>query len=109
MSDPNEPVYYANKCTRHSGGFWYANASTDRRFVEIHYYPEPIVSVRVRERTEGDPPSNYWGWLATDEPGRYLFVWPSEGQLEMCFAYGSKAEADRGRGRKVNLIVEETP
>jgi hypothetical protein len=34
-------------------------------------------------------------------------VWPSEGQLEMCFPGGSQAEADRGLGRKVNLIVEE--
>lgn len=107
-TDPSSLVYYAHRFVRkHDGVVCYLTTSPDLRFVEIHGYPEPIVTLRLRERRDDDPPSGYFGWLATDRPGEYQYVWPSSGQLEMCFPYGSKAEASRGRGRKVNLVVEE--
>lgn len=107
-NDPSSLVYYGHKCVReHDGKISYLTASPDLRFVKIHGFPQPIVTLRIRERRDGDPPSNYYGWLATDRPGEYQFVWPSEGQLEMCFPYGSKSREELGYGRKVNLIVEE--
>jgi hypothetical protein len=107
-TDPSLPVYYAYKCVRgHDGVVSYLIASPDIRFVKIHGFSQPIVTLRIRERRDGDPPSGYFGWLATDRPGEYQHVWPSEGQLEMCFPYGSKIREEIGYGRKVNLIVEE--
>lgn len=106
--DPSSIPYFAHKrFVEREKKFYYFTVSPDLRFVRIHGFDDPIVTVRARERVESDPPSPYYGWLATDRPDRYDFVWPSEGQLEMCFPYGSRAEADRGRGRKVNLIVED--
>lgn len=110
MVDPNTVPYYAYRTLREQDGkFYYFQASPHLRWVKLFGFDDPIVKVSIRERLPTDPPSNYWGWLATDEPDRYQYVWPSEGQMEMCFPYGSKAEADRGRGRKVNLVIEELP
>lgn len=110
MTDPNTATYYAHKILREQDGtYYYYNAHTSRMFVKLHYYPNPIVKVSVRERVATDPPSNYWGWLDAMAPHHYIFVWPSEVQLDMCFPYGPKVEEDRGRGRKVNLVVEELP
>lgn len=44
---------------------YYTTMSPNIRFVKAHYFKEPIVTVRLRERQETDPPSVYWGWLPT--------------------------------------------
>ncbi len=36
-------------------------------------------------------------------------IWERFHLLEMCFAYGSKAEVDRGKGRPVNLVIDQHP
>lgn len=109
MPDPSSLLYFAHRCVSHKGETYYTTASPNRWWVEIHGFDEPIVTVRIRERTPADPPSPYWGWIASDEPDKYMFVWPSECQLDMCFPYGPKAEEARGEGRKVNLVVTEIP
>lgn len=107
-SATEDRVYHAHRFSGHrTGEVYYENASPDRRWVEMHGLDEPIVEVRVREWQDGDPPSPYWGWIDAEEPDRYIFVWPSEGQLNMCFPYGPEVEEERGRGRKVHLVVEE--
>lgn len=108
MSAADEVAYFASKMAHHrTGEPVFFHASPSRWWVGLHGTDDPIVSVRVREWTEGDPPSSYFGWLAVDEPDHYMFIWPSEGQLDMCFPYGPKAEERCGKGRKVNLIIEE--
>lgn len=112
MVDPNTVTYFAHKDTgeRHGVAYcYYFHASPDKWWVELHGMDEPIVRVSVRERLPTDPPSDYWGWLDAKEPDRYIFVWPSEMQLDMCFPYGPKAEENRGHGRKMNLMVVELP
>lgn len=94
--------YFAHRYPR--GGYFHA--SPNRWWVEIHGIDEPIVTVTVRERVDSDPPSNYWGWLETGDD-KYIFIWPSKLQVEMCFPYGTAVEEARGKGRLVNLIVEE--
>jgi hypothetical protein len=59
----------------------------------------------LRERNADDAPSPYYGWIDADRPDRYTYVFATEAQLETCFQYGSRAEADRGR--RINLLVEE--
>jgi hypothetical protein len=112
MTDPNTVTYYAHKDAGEKNGApycYYFHASPSKWWVEIHGLKEPIVKVSVRERRPTDPPSDYWGWLPTKDPDHFIFVWPSEMQLNMCFPYGPKADEDRGYGRKVNLVVEEIP
>jgi hypothetical protein len=108
-TDPNTVVYYAHKEISERSGVLYLHASPSKRWVELHQIPHPIVKISVRERVETDPPSSYWGWLKADEPDCYIFVWPSEIQLDMCFPYGPKIEEQLGRGRKVNLTLTEIP
>lgn len=107
---PEDQVYYAHECTDRNGQPYYLNCSPDIRFVRAHHFNEPIVEVRLREfdPTIDTEPSRYWGWLDTfngQEPDRYVFVWPSSMQVEMCFPNGTAAEAARRRGRLVNLVL----
>ncbi len=107
MIPPNEPIYYGHKDTSQEGKVWYFHLSPNQWWVEIHGVNKPIVPLRVRERIDGDPESNYWGWLDTKKPDTYTMIWPSKMQLDMCFPYGPDAETALGRGRCVNLMVEE--
>ena len=39
------------------------------------------------------------------EDGEWSMIQPSLHLLDMCFPYGLQAEEERGRGRRVNLVV----
>lgn len=73
------------------------------QYVRLHHLSEPIVEVEISENRDG----NYWGWLKNDDCLQLGLIWPSEGQFEMCFPYGSAAEEERGDGKKVRLSVKE--
>ena len=79
-----------------------------RRFVEYHGLPDPIFEVEVVEIAPDDETGRYWGWIEMGE-SEPLFSAPHRGMLEMCFPYGSKAEADRDKGRVVRLDVRPVP
>lgn len=67
------------------------------------YGPGEVRAVDVTE-TEDNP--THWGWLDTKKPdGPPHMVWPSRGQIEMCFPYGMNAEIERGGGRMVELTI----
>lgn len=65
-----------------------------------------LVEVVVEEVPQGD--STYWGWLAhswgvwEDEPS--MIQW-HPGMFRMQFAYGPKADEDKGNGRIVHLKI----
>ena len=61
-----------------------------------------VTLVKVTEDAEGD----YYGWLRMDKV-EYCLIYNSLALLEMCFAYGTKAEVKAGNGRVVKLKVEE--
>jgi hypothetical protein len=65
-----------------------------------------VFPVTVRELLPGEV-SEFWAWWSNEKqsfvPG---MIWPHKGQVEMCFAYGSQVEVDRGRGEIVNVAVE---
>jgi len=65
-----------------------------------------IRRVRIRERTEDDPPSEYFAWEKTDEGGRLCLVQRSEVVFGIQFAYGLEAAEKAGDGRRVNIHIE---
>lgn len=65
----------------------------------------PIVRVRVSE-TETPTDRSYWAWW-DNERQHFTMVYYSRVQVEICFAYGSKAEEARGRGKVCQVDVEE--
>jgi hypothetical protein len=71
--------------------------------------PEKIYKVNVIE----DPAGTYWGWWSLEEKTpAFIFVYPAEILLNMCFPYGPQAETDRGRGFKMSVrieMIEEIP
>lgn len=74
-----------------------------RRYVELHYLSKPIVAVTVTE----DPDGEYRGWIYADKDEPCM-IWPSKGQLEICFPYGTQAAQERGSGRVVRLKIDTT-
>lgn len=80
----------------------------EKWWVEIHGLPQPIVEVDVLEVADDSPDGTHWGWIDAKKTEPSM-IWPRRGLFEMCFAYGSKAEVDRGKGRVVRLAVVEVP
>jgi len=87
-------VYKYPDCYMHFGCYAY---------VKIHGLSYPIVEVELTENENGE----YYGWIDSEGDLNGSLVWPSNAQTEMCFAYGSKIEEERGRGKKIRLSVVE--
>lgn len=68
------------------------------------YSHDKIFEVLIREPHEGEKPI-YWSWWDEKEQ-RFEFTFFFEDMLEMCFAYGTEAEEERGRGKKMQTVVE---
>ena len=105
-ADPSSVTYYARRTVIAGGEVAYLHATPKRGRLRYYGGTEPVVAVRLRERTEADPPSTYYGWLATGA-SEYTMVWRSRTHFEACFQYNSDEAVSKGRGRRVNLIVEE--
>jgi len=79
-----------------------------------HLYPSKV-ALRMcsvpeedmkRVRVSYDENGAYWGWWDAEKE-HFTMIWPSRVQVEICFPYGSAAEERRGRGKLVQLKVEE--
>ncbi len=94
-----------------------------KRYVELHYLPEPVVPVLVEEMI-GDPLAaevTHYGWddaghprdspsmiqrrcsPKDSEPARAWML------LDMCFPYGIGAAIRRGEGKMVSLRITRRP
>jgi hypothetical protein len=104
--NPHERVYYAHK---DCGIYWHASISES--FVRLHLLDLPIVKVRLRERTAAEPllpgERDYHGWVYSNDPSRYVYMWPSRAQVSVCFAQGAEEAARQGEGRLVPLVLTE--
>lgn len=72
-----------------------------RRYVELHQTGDRISPVIVTE----DEAGIYYGWVETGSNCPTM-IWPSRGQLDMCFPKGADPEVERGKGRVVRLRIE---
>ena len=73
-TDPSSHVYYAHRIVLAGGDAAYLHATPKRERLRYYGGTEPVVAVRLRERTDADPPSPYYGWLATGA-SEYTMVW----------------------------------
>lgn len=63
-------------------------------------------AIRVRLTViEDDNTALYYGWYCAQNK-RLSMIFHARMLVEMCFAYGSRVEEDRGRGRLVALRVD---
>jgi hypothetical protein len=81
-------------------GGLYWHEGTDPRLCRLYGKDKVIHKVRV---TEGE--SQYWGFW-DNEIGRFINIWPSRGQVTMCYPYGTDILEAEGRGKVVNVKVE---
>lgn len=75
---------------------------------------EPVEKVTVTVLDESEATvADYWAWWRVDDegnrPDEIAFIYPSEGQVSMCFPYGPEAETARGRGQIIRVRVEKRP
>lgn len=75
----------------------------DPRSTRLYDDRAGVHQVWLRPVEEG---GEYWGWWDNERQSLRM-VYPGRQLLEMCFAYGSRAEVDRGRGQVVNLEFVE--
>lgn len=96
----------------------YGHVGANGRFHHIHSHPRStrmyderaaLWRLTLRRVKPGEPEGQYWGWwdhkrleFPTHKEGLSM-VYPRRGLMEMCFPYGSKAEAEAGRGEVLNL------
>lgn len=84
-----------------------------------HFYPSEMLVRMCGEMSIFkvelmlDDNGPYWGWLYSYHPsnrtlqGTVSMIYRVKMAVEICFAYGSKAETKRGRGRIVRLNVKK--
>ena len=65
----------------------------------------PYFKIKVREAEKGEK-SDYWGWKDFERKN-YSMIYPSRVQAEICFPYGYKVEEEKGKGKLMNLVIEE--
>lgn len=97
-------IFYAHKFEQRDGSEAFRSFAADPRTTAL-YGTSPIFKVDVREARDGET-SIYWAWWENKRQN-FGLIYPSRVQLEVCFAYGSQAEINRGRGRVVQVVVEE--
>ena len=102
-----ESILYAEKRSTDAGEilFW-------------HIYPHPnlltnlcgvkadrVVKVKVRPAAK-DEESRYWGWWDSEKK-TFAMIYPSKLQSDICFPGGAEAAEKAGRGKQVNVKIEE--
>jgi len=71
-------------------------------FCKLHGDSLPLVEVVVKEDING----KYKGWVESGKDNVPDMIFP-EYSFEICFAYGSKIEVEKGKGIVVTLFIEE--
>lgn len=99
-------VQYATKSER-NGKTEFFHLSPSKFHAELYNTGngKTVTAVTVYEVDDGEE-SPYWGWLRTGEDIP-IMIWPAKILLDACFPYGLQIEEDKGKGRPVNLVVEE--
>ena len=64
-----------------------------------------IFKVLVAEEPMANDKDTYWGWWNLKE-SRFVFVYPHQMLLYMCFAYGPEVEEEKGEGIRLPVKIE---
>lgn len=75
--------------------------------------PDEIVELEVSlhedqtvpSKPQGKGEADYWGRQDTEET-KFVMIWASFLQLDMCFPYGCAIATEKGRGRAYRLNVK---
>ena len=93
---------------RIAAGFYWKDFCHDPRVCALYDRRAEVYEVMVEEGP--DEPDSYWGWWSAGDPSRdirprFNHVYYHRDLVEMCFPYGTAAEAERGRGILVPVRV----
>jgi hypothetical protein len=85
---------------RHDTGTYYAHFY--RTLFSLRCYNKQVRALIAE--VNSDPEGEYWAWWDSNTH-TFRHVYLTEGLVEMCFAYGTKPEENRDRGRKLRVKV----
>jgi hypothetical protein len=101
-----QTTLYCHELPRHDGtGTWYAHFFPNPNVTRL-CGPEPVVKALVSSSDES--PDCYWGWWDNADQA-FHYVYPRKCLVEICFPYGTKAEAELGRGELMPVRIEVLP
>lgn len=80
---------------RHDQGTYFSHFMANAEVTRL-YDAKRKVYAAIVEMTE-ETPDCYWGWW-NKERQCFTHIYPWKGGVEMCFPYGTKPEAERGKG-----------
>lgn len=83
----------------------YGKKSEDIVNVEISLSEDQTVPPAPQDDPKVNEP-DYWAWW-DNEKEKFTLIWPKRFLLNMCFAYGMKAEEDIGRGKDYRVHVKQ--
>lgn len=101
--------YCVKRYRKQDGKTYYMYIFSHIKTVQAHIEKnEEIYEIDVSEAKEIDENSNlYYGWIESGGNGQILYIYPILSLVDICFAYGYKAEENSGRGRLVRVKIEE--
>lgn len=72
---------------------------------------EPVFEVLVRSPKNGEE-ATHWAWweevsLLGEKSREFVHVWPTEGQVRMCFPYDIAVYENEGRGKLMPVVAEK--
>jgi len=99
--------YCTKRFREQDGNFYYMHIFGHIKSVEVCIAKsEPIYKIDVREAIESEKKNtSYYGFL--DNAGNIDNIYPTFGLLDICYAYGVKAEEKTGRGKIIKVIITE--
>jgi len=94
-------IFYASVDKNRKGEVFFPFIDKDKRLLEITNPDLPVAQLVFDEIDFiSGLVDDYYGW---EEKNGISMVWQGWGCFDMCFHYGSKAEEERGNGRRVRL------
>lgn len=87
------------------GEYWYTHFMPHPEVSRLYDRKIEVYKVVVRELKEGEK-SLYWGWWE-NKTNKFEHVYPTKGILSMVFPYAMEIYEKEGRGKAINVIIEE--
>lgn len=100
-------ILFCDERPAHKGGMYLTDFYPHPGQVRMCRSPQdmknPILQVEVSEGM--DTPGTYWAWW-DEQDQAFQFVNANKMGVEICFAYGSRAEEERGKGKLLPVSIK---
>ena len=97
--------YETTQYNNSMGDYWYTHFMSHPEVCRLFDESHEVYKVIVRELKKGEE-SIYWGWWE-NKTNQFEHVHPTKGILSMVFPYAMELYEKEGKGKALNVIIEE--